>query len=51
MISNLYDNDEVMSDVMKRAREVQANLAPEFPSIIKHMQPSHVTGGFCMVDL
>ncbi|CAK7345672.1 unnamed protein product [Dovyalis caffra] len=40
------DNDEVKSKSMMRANDIQANLAPEFPSLIKYMQPSHVSGGF-----
>ncbi|XVE93350.1 hypothetical protein REPUB_Repub01dG0184300 [Reevesia pubescens] len=43
---DLYDNAEVKSAVMERAMEVQANLSSEFPSVIKYMLPSHVTGGF-----
>ncbi|KAL7002805.1 hypothetical protein U1Q18_003963 [Sarracenia purpurea var. burkii] len=31
---------------MNRARQVQANLESKFPSFLKPMLPSHVTGGF-----
>ncbi|XP_052888048.1 B3 domain-containing protein Os01g0234100-like isoform X4 [Gossypium arboreum] len=31
---------------MERALDIQANLSSEFPSMIKYMLPSHVTGGF-----
>uniref|UniRef100_A0A5B7B7S2 TF-B3 domain-containing protein n=1 Tax=Davidia involucrata TaxID=16924 RepID=A0A5B7B7S2_DAVIN len=37
---------QTKSSVMKRAQEVQAHLAAEFPSFVKSMLPSHVTGGF-----
>ncbi|KAB5524731.1 hypothetical protein DKX38_022480 [Salix brachista] len=40
--------EEDKADAMIRAKDIQANLAPEFPSIIKHMVPSNVTGGFCL---
>ncbi|XVF01241.1 hypothetical protein REPUB_Repub04eG0071100 [Reevesia pubescens] len=43
---DLYENAQVKSAVMERALEVQANLSSEFPSLIKYMLPSHVTGGF-----
>ncbi|KAK4847527.1 hypothetical protein QYF36_002964 [Acer negundo] len=46
---NLYDDDdeeEVKLAVMERASQVQANLAPQFPSLIKYMLQSHVTRGF-----
>ncbi|XP_019199407.1 PREDICTED: B3 domain-containing protein Os01g0234100-like [Ipomoea nil] len=31
---------------MRRAQELQANLSPEFPSLVKFMLHSHTTGGF-----
>ncbi|KAK2665111.1 hypothetical protein Ddye_003685 [Dipteronia dyeriana] len=43
---NLYDDEEVKSAVTERASQVQANLAPQFPSLIKYMLQSHVTRGF-----
>ncbi|XP_021296244.1 B3 domain-containing protein Os01g0234100-like [Herrania umbratica] len=45
-VDDMYENDEVKSALMERAVEVQANLSSEFPSLIKYMLPSHVTGGF-----
>ncbi|XP_061952157.1 B3 domain-containing protein Os01g0234100-like isoform X1 [Populus nigra] len=39
-------NDGVKSKAMIRAIEIQASLSSEFPSLIKYMQPSHVSGGF-----
>ncbi|KAK8706621.1 hypothetical protein V6N13_050177 [Hibiscus sabdariffa] len=42
----LYGNAELKSAVMERALQVQANLSSEFPSLVKYMRPSHVTGGF-----
>lgn len=35
---------------MERAEEVQANLSPQFPSFLKLMLKSHVTGGFWLVS-
>ncbi|KAL5788362.1 hypothetical protein ACOSP7_005311 [Xanthoceras sorbifolium] len=43
---NVYDNEEAKLAVMERAKQVQANLAPQFPSLIKYMLQSHVTRGF-----
>ncbi|OMP00712.1 hypothetical protein COLO4_12449 [Corchorus olitorius] len=45
-VDELYENDEVKHAVMERAKEIQANLSSTFPSFIKCMLPSHVTGGF-----
>ncbi|XP_057419405.1 B3 domain-containing protein Os01g0234100-like isoform X2 [Lotus japonicus] len=39
-------NNEAQLAAVERAKEIQASLSPEFPSIVKHMLPSHVTGGF-----
>lgn len=35
---------------MKRAEEVQANLPAEYPSFVKLMLKSHVSGGFWLVS-
>ncbi|KAH7834652.1 hypothetical protein Vadar_018246 [Vaccinium darrowii] len=43
---NFSDHFEVQSRVMARAEEVQASLAPEFPSFWRLMTRSHVTKGF-----
>ncbi|KAK3212134.1 hypothetical protein Dsin_016840 [Dipteronia sinensis] len=43
---DLYDEEEVKLAVMEQANQVQANLAPQFPSLIKYMLQSHVTRGF-----
>ncbi|CAK7323144.1 unnamed protein product [Dovyalis caffra] len=46
---DLYDNyEEVKADAMMQAKEIQANLAPEFPCVIKYMVPSNVSGEFCL---
>ncbi|XP_028770969.1 B3 domain-containing protein Os01g0234100-like [Neltuma alba] len=37
---------ESESLAFERAKEVQANLSIQFPSLIKFMLPSHVSGGF-----
>ncbi|KAK8367965.1 hypothetical protein V6Z12_A01G007900 [Gossypium hirsutum] len=42
----VYENGETKLAVMERALDIQANLSSEFPSMIKYMLPSHVTGGF-----
>ncbi|KAH7517969.1 hypothetical protein FEM48_Zijuj09G0120600 [Ziziphus jujuba var. spinosa] len=39
-------NAGARASVLEQAKEVQANLAPDFPSLVKTMLPSHVTGGF-----
>lgn len=49
-IDSVCDTSEArLAAVYQRANEVQANLSPEFPSLIKCMLPSHVTGGFWLV--
>ncbi|XP_023747593.1 B3 domain-containing protein Os01g0234100 [Lactuca sativa] len=39
-------NSQAKSAATERAKEVQASLPSEFPSFVKPMLPSHVTGGF-----
>ncbi|XP_059654933.1 B3 domain-containing protein Os01g0234100-like [Cornus florida] len=37
---------QTKASVIERAQEVEANLVADFPSFVKPMLPSHVTGGF-----
>ncbi|XP_004240808.1 B3 domain-containing protein Os01g0234100-like [Solanum lycopersicum] len=41
-----HSSVDVNSSAMLRAAEVQANLPCQFPSFVKYMLPSHVSGGF-----
>ncbi|XP_020552073.1 uncharacterized protein LOC105169890 isoform X8 [Sesamum indicum] len=47
--NNLHFQVEITSSVMERAEEIQANLATQFPSFVKPMIRSNVTGGFWLV--
>lgn len=38
--------EEIKPDTLQRAREVQVNLNPKFPCLVKYMLPSHVSGCF-----
>ncbi|CAL1391635.1 unnamed protein product [Linum trigynum] len=42
----VYVNSEVKDAVMKRAQELEASLPRNFPTMIKLMLPSHISGGF-----
>ncbi|KAL0412539.1 UNVERIFIED_CONTAM: B3 domain-containing protein [Sesamum radiatum] len=44
--SDHHSRDSVTTSAMERAKEVQANLSPHFPSFSKLMLRSHVSGGF-----
>ncbi|XP_022981872.1 B3 domain-containing protein Os01g0234100 [Cucurbita maxima] len=45
-IDSIYNDRQSRSIVMAQAKEVQAKLPPGYPSFIKVMLPSHITGGF-----
>ncbi|GMY06021.1 B3 domain-containing protein Os01g0234100-like [Fagus crenata] len=45
-VDSVYDTFKAQSCVLERAKEIQATLDSEFPSLVKTMLPSHVTGGF-----
>lgn len=47
-VESLYDTSEAQSSVMERAKQLEANLALEFPRVAKVMRPSNVTGCFCL---
>ncbi|KAK1359186.1 TF-B3 domain-containing protein [Heracleum sosnowskyi] len=42
----IHEIDLKKSSPMDQALEIQANLTSKFPSFVKNMLPSHVTGGF-----
>ncbi|XP_029130863.1 B3 domain-containing protein Os01g0234100 isoform X2 [Cajanus cajan] len=46
VIDGPCNTTQAHSTTYQRAKEVQATLSPLFPSLIKSMLPSHVTGGF-----
>ncbi|XP_058089227.1 B3 domain-containing protein Os06g0194400-like [Magnolia sinica] len=46
LLNRVYASDEARSYAIEKANEVQSNLEPEFPSFVKPMLQSHVTGGF-----
>lgn len=45
-----HEIDLKKSSPMDRALEIQANLTTKFPSFVKIMLSSHVTGGFWLVN-
>lgn len=36
---------------MKKAEELESSLESDYPSFVKSMLPSHVTGGFWLVSI
>ncbi|KAL6502500.1 hypothetical protein OROHE_024505 [Orobanche hederae] len=45
-IDDLYTCDGVSTSAMERAQEIEASLPIKFPSFVKNLLKSHVTGGF-----
>ncbi|XP_061354575.1 B3 domain-containing protein Os01g0234100-like isoform X2 [Gastrolobium bilobum] len=45
-VDSVCNTSEAQFTAYLRAKEVQANLSPEYPSLLKCMLRSHVTGGF-----
>ncbi|GAV66352.1 B3 domain-containing protein [Cephalotus follicularis] len=46
LLNRVYASDEERVHAIERADEIQSDLDPAFPSFIKPMLQSHVTGGF-----
>ncbi|CBI19534.3 unnamed protein product, partial [Vitis vinifera] len=44
--NRVYASEEARTCAMERAEELQASLEPQYPSFLKSMLQSHVTGGF-----
>lgn len=49
MSNRVYASDEERMYAQTRAEEVEAELGSEFPTFVKPMLQSHVTGGFWLV--
>lgn len=47
--NRVYASEEARRDAIERAEDLESNLRNEFPSFIKPMLQSHVTGGFWLV--
>ncbi|KAL5541105.1 hypothetical protein UlMin_043391 [Ulmus minor] len=46
LLNRVYASDEVRQYAIDRAEKVQSEIESEFPSFVKPMLQSHVTGGF-----
>ena len=50
LANRVYAADEDRQYAIERAEELQSGLEPDFPSFVKPMLQSHVTGGFWLVS-
>ncbi|XP_077251483.1 AP2/B3-like transcriptional factor family protein [Tasmannia lanceolata] len=46
LLNRVYASDEAREYAIEKANQVESNLGTEFPSFVKPMLQSHVTGGF-----
>ncbi|CAH2067912.1 unnamed protein product [Thlaspi arvense] len=46
LLNRVYAPDDAKEYAFDRAEKLQSSLEPEFPSFVKQMSQSHVTGGF-----
>ncbi|KAJ9128983.1 hypothetical protein P3X46_034258, partial [Hevea brasiliensis] len=46
LLNRIYASDEVRGHAVDRAGKIQSGLEADFPSFVKPMTQSHVTGGF-----
>ncbi|OAY39083.1 B3 domain-containing protein At3g19184 isoform X2 [Manihot esculenta] len=46
LLNRIYASDEVRAHAIDRAEQLQSGLEADFPSFVKPMTQSHVTGGF-----
>lgn len=49
LLNRVYASDEVRIYAIHRADQIQSSLGADFPSFVKPMLQSHVTGGFWLV--
>jgi len=48
--NRFYASDEARQDAIERAEQVESGLGSDFPTFLKPMLQSHVTGGFWLVS-
>lgn len=49
--NRIYASDEARAAAIEKAENLQSALEPDFPTFIKSMLQSHVTGGFWLVSM
>ena len=48
--NRVYASDEVRAMAITRAEGLELGLGADYPTFVKPMLPSHVTGGFWLVS-
>lgn len=48
--NRVYASDEARDWAISRAEELELGLEPDYPTFVKPMTQSHVTGGFWLVS-
>ena len=48
--NRVYASMEAREEAIEKAEKLEAELEPEYPSFVKPMLQSHVTGGFWLVS-
>lgn len=51
LLNRIYASQEERQYAIDRARDLQSSLESRYPSFVKPMLQSHVTGGFWLVSL
>lgn len=51
LADRVYASDEARLYAQTKAEEVESQLDPKFPSFVKPLLQSHVTGGFWLVNM
>lgn len=51
LLNRIYASHEERQYAIDRARDLQSSLESRYPSFVKPMLQSHVTGGFWLVSL
>ncbi|KAG7977760.1 hypothetical protein I3843_05G047000 [Carya illinoinensis] len=49
LLNRSYASDQARQDAIERAEQVESGLGSDFPTFLKPMLQSHVTGGFWLV--
>lgn len=50
LLNRVYASDEARTYAIDRAEQLESDLGSDYPSFVKPMLQSHVTGGFWLVS-
>lgn len=49
--NRVYASDEARDVAVRKAEEMESTMGSDYPTLVRSMLPSHVSGGFWLVSI